>query len=474
MSDFRAAIARIEAAADSPALVLQLQAPGGYNRAAMLLRKPLCAPLPALLAFLLGAAVPRADAQTQPIPELPRPEPTEPSGQTVPGASTTSTPGRPASWDYSFAAGLGWESNVGLSVGQGPSDYGGVLRGSLSRIVTKPRGTARFTAGGLGYLYKEQTQYNRADGDFAFDGLRRLSEKTTGILGFGFYYGHSDNSQILAEQGVLPPLTRTVAYTGSAGLIVQVSGQTSLSATLRAYRLDFPDAETLQSSSSLRASLGLDRRLNQQNTVGIGYSAERVDQPGLPTESPVGAYWTHYGSGQWTHVFSPRMATRLEAGASYTPDGQAVGLGRTWSFFGGASVNRQVKRSTLTAYYRREVIPVFGVGGLRLADRLGLDSVIPFARIWAVSVGGNYVRDAAGSSGGAPQDSLDTYGSIGARVSSQLRLSAEGRYFRRSLSGGYVASDNYRVGLVLSLVPPAAGPVGSPRGRRAPEASRGR
>ena len=144
----------------------------------------------------------------------------------------------------------------------------------------------------------------------------------------------------------------------------------------------------------------------------------------------------------------------LEAGGSYTPDGETAGLGRSWSFYGGASVSRSVRRNRLSAFYRREVLPLFGLGRLGVADRFGLSASIPWGRRWAAGLSASYAREAASSVEGDRAGAFDTSATVGVQVARRFRLSAEGRYLKRSVYGPYPAADALRAGIFLTLTPP--------------------
>lgn len=395
-----------------------------------------------------------ARAQTQPIPELPEPTPEPPRDEGGEVAVAIPTTSRPSPWEYSLGAGIGWESNVGLGTGESPSDFGGILRGGLTYAARKRAGELRLAGDAVGYAYVDQTRFNRVDGNLSFDGSRRFTERTSGTLGLGVSYAHSDTSQILIDQGVILPLTRTAGYSASAAASHQMSQRTGLRGTVRAYRFDFPDSVDVQGGASLRTSLALSRRLDERNALSFEGAAERAWQLADSTAPSSPVYWTYYGSSQWNRQVSPRTALMFEGGASYTPEGETAGLGRTWSFYGGVSANQRFKRSTLTAYYRREVVPLFGVGGLRAADRLGFDLSAPLGRRWGGSLGGSFTRDAFGSSSAERQHTADTNMRLGFRVARRLSLSAEARYLYRSSPSPTPSTNDFRVGIFLSLVRP--------------------
>jgi hypothetical protein len=397
-------------------------------------------------------------AQTQPIPKISSPG--TPSSAQDPAVASAGS-GLSQSWDYSLGVGLGYASNVSLT-GQGPSDYGGVFRATLARRLRSAKGEGRLSARGLGYVYAEQKDCNTLNGGIDFDGSTRLSTRTTGALTLGLSSDETQNTLILLEQGTLLPPTRTVTYSGRTSVVFQSTVRTAWRGAVDASRVDFPESETLRASSSLRLISGLDRRLNERDTFAIEYSADRASRSGATSSTASLAYWTHYGSSQWTRRLSPDTAFLVEAGASYSPQGIDAGLASQWNFFGGVSLNRRVKRSSLSAYYRREVIPVFGVGGLRLADRVGLNANMPFGQRWSTSFGGTYAGTTQQDANAGRQTTIDSYAAIMARMSRRLWLSATGRYLSRSAVDLVPAVDDYRLSLSLVLAPPGSTPPAVP------------
>jgi hypothetical protein len=405
------------------------------------------------LAILLLCATGPARAQTNPVPPLP-PEESAPDAPAVTGTrpEARSQPGT-SGWVYSLGAGLGWESNAGLDQlsGGAPSDYVGLLSGQFGRQGRTANGSYGVAARVTGFGYAEQKQYDRADFGASLSGARRLSPSTTGSLGGSVAYGHTDNSTILSEQGLLLPLTRSIGYEAEMSVAHQSSPATTLTGSLRGYLIDFPESE-LQSGKSLRFSLDLARRVGARTTIGAAYEIERADVLGSTSvaESP-GAYWSHYLSTHVGRVISPRTSLRFEAGASYTPNGEQSGLSSEYNFFGGVGLARQIKRSSLTAYFRREVLPAFGVGGLRVTDRLALDLSTPLGRSWETSLGASYSR---GDSGAAEDESVqyaDGEARLGRSLGARVWLVLAGSYRYQSAVATVPSLDNYRVGLFASF-----------------------
>jgi hypothetical protein len=416
----------------------------------------------------VSLAIPGAvPAQTRPLPQIPTPPAAPVSSEAAESgeapAAAPQGPGSAPGWVYSLGLGAGWESNVGLTPGAAQSDFGGVFNGGLTRSIKNSRGDVGFSARALGYVYNEQTQHNSLNGDVRLHGQQRLARTTTGSLDLSLSSDQSYNSSILIDQGVLLPATRVLTYSGSAELVVRASERTTLRGGVMADRSAFPDSVGLQASTRLRMSADLNRRMGQRDSLALVYSAELADaaQPTLDS-TPAPSLWSQYFSTQWSHKLSSRSAFLLEAGASYTPQGIEAGLQRQWSFFGGASLDTRVRRATFTAYYRREVIPVFGVGGLRLADRVGLNAFAPFGQRWVVTFGGAY-------SGGGQQDldaerqsTTDAFANAAFRMSRRLWLSANGRYLRQSAIGAFPALEDGRAALLLVLATPGSVPSLTP------------
>jgi hypothetical protein len=395
-----------------------------------------------------------ASAQTQPIPVLPPPSepppsagPAPPGGAPAPTPQTVVRPTRPPPWDYSLGVGAWWESNAGFDPGPVPNDVSGAGRAFLARRFEGPQSQVVLALGGSGYAYRDLSQYNRVDGDASLDGRWQLSSRASATLQGLFEYGHTDSASILTEQGVLLPLQRTQSYSATAGLATRASPNTSLRLRGRFYRVAFgaPQAEqavTPVDSDSLRADAAIERRLSEWDRFSVEYAFEAA-RGDVRADS-------HYGSLGWTHTFSPRTAVFVDGGASYTVDAANAGLPQSWNFYGGVSLNRQVRRSTVKAYYRREVIPVFGFAGLRLTDRLGLDASTTMGEDWSLVLTAQYVVGPKEEADSSRPTAGDAGLSLAWHVSRHVSLSAEGRYRRRSASA-VPGADDFTAGLILSL-----------------------
>lgn len=416
-------------------------------------------------------------AQTLPLPTIPR-EPSPDAGATTPGVGPATSPSavagptRPRPWEYGLGSGVAYDSNIEFRVPDGPSSVAALPRGSFARVFWSPQGQLR--VGGSGYWigYRDQKELNRYDARGSIDGTYRSSLNTTWRANASYDYGYSDSSQVLTDQGVLLPVMKTRTAAGGLGVTWNLGPRTSLRLDGRIYRTEFDqqgtDAVGLVDGQSLRGTAGLERRLGPRDTMAIEYSLESSlgrQQPGAVENDGGQYYLTHFGSLQWSHLLSPRSGFLLEAGASYTPDATQAGLERRESFYGGASYNRQVKRSSVTLFARREVTPAFGLGVSRIENRFGLNATIPMGRSWTLQVAGTHVEPET------PEDAAFTYGTpdeasvvLACRLGRYFEISSEGRYRRRGATSASPAIEGYQAGLFLSLVSPG-GSSGSRLGR---------
>ena len=404
-------------------------------------------------AMVLLLLATRLAAQTQPVPALP-PEPAPESeatlGQTQPPPPAgAAAPARaPRSWEYELGAGGGWNSNVDFVDPNGPSGSWVMPRGGLAHLFWTPHGQLRATAAGRWTGYPNQTELSRYYADFGLEGRYRSSPHTDWRANADYWLGYSDSSRLLLAQGVLLPLVRSRSLTGSLG-VTHALGRTSLRVDGRFYRTAF-DSPGLIDGKSARGTIGLERPLSSRSAVAIEYSLEDVlsDQAGR-------SHLTHFASMQWTRILSPRSALLLEGGASYTPNPARAGLEQPQSFYGGAAFSRQVKRSSLTLFIRREVTPAFGYGVSRVALRGGLDATLPIGRLWKLRALAIVVRPEGQGPVGSIHDATDAFAALVRPLGRHVDLSGEVRYRRRGAASGIPMIEAFEAGLFVTLATPS-------------------
>ena len=412
-------------------------------------------PFGAAIGVLVLAA--RLTAQTLPVPVLP-PEPApEPEATPSPGGPQQGTPARvepvdapeaarPRAWEYAVGAGVNWDGNVEFLVPGGRGGIAVVPSGALARVFSGRYAQVRATAAGRWSGYPGQEQVRQYNADFGLDGSYRRSPSTTWRANASYGIGYSDSSRILLEQGVLLPVVKARSLTGALGLVKRMGAQTSLRFDGRLYRTEF-DSPGLINGESVRSTIGMERHFDGRSTAAMEYSLEyvRSGQTGR-------LYLTHYGSLQWARVLSRRSALLVEGGGSYTPDAVRAGLFQKESFFGGASLSRQVKRSSLTLFVRHEVAPAFGIGVSRLELRAGLGARIPMGRAWELRMAAGHVQpETPRALGRLYASSDDASATLGRRLGRRLEVSGEARYRRRGATKLLPMVDAFRAGLYLTL-----------------------
>ena len=397
-------------------------------------------------------------AQTLPVPEVPSEE-TEPTDPTQPADVPAQKRPRPPAWDYEAGVGGTWDSNIGFVQAEGDDGVAVIPRASLSRVFWNPRGEMTLRASGRWVGYPDQSDRSRAYGSFGLDGGYRSSPRTSWRFGASYDLGYTDSSQVLQNQGVQLAVSETSTLAADLGLVRRLGARTSLRVGGRFFRTEFESPE-LFDGSSLRGTLSLEQGLGERSTGALVYSLENV----MGGEAG-DAYFTHYGSLQWTRVVTRRTALLLEAGVGFTPDAARAGLDRETSFFGGASLTREVGRSSLSLFVRHEVTPAFGTGVSRPQLRAGVGLDVPLGQKWEFRLGGTYVAAQEPDSPGGYPHSSDASGALVFRVARALAVSAESAYRRRGSSFGTPAIDGVSAGLYLTVRRPGPRVPRSP-GRR--------
>ncbi len=391
---------------------------------------------------LLGPQIPSIPPPTVPTPTPPRPGAAEPGAPERPPVVSKAVP--PRAWTFSMGLGVGWDENIDASVANGPSSWAGVLSARLSYLHYRPNGQIRVSAGGSATGYRDFHEYNRPNGGGSVDGRWRLARDVDASLSAGYAYGHTDNSDWLMDQGLLYPLSPMQTYTGSARLSWRVAGRTSMYADARGVRTDFESAG-LSTSNSARVSVGLDQAIGKRDSLGLESAWERAWEPEQLE--------TLFASAQWRHTLTPRTGIFLEGGVSWTTGSPPDKLARGNNFFGGASLSRQIGgKSIINAGYRREVVPVFGIGGARLVDRFNLAFSATLGRSWLAGFGATYALESDPASGGS-FSTVYSDASLGRRLGRYWSLSVAGRYRRGETAAAL--REAYRVGAYLSWEPTA-------------------
>jgi hypothetical protein len=323
-------------------------------------------------------------------------------------------------------------------------------RGDLARLFRSKQGQLRVRSAVSGLVYANQTDRNRVDAEVGVDGTRILSPNATLRADASGSLGHTDSSRLLYDQGVLLPLSRTRSAQASAALDQKLGVRSSFGIDVRGYLTDFADP-LLVDSRSLRISVGLNRQMSEHNRLGLQYSLEQ-------TRSDA-SYRTNYASLQWSHALSRQSALLVEGGASRTGDAAISVLPASWNFYGGSTYSRAVGRNRILMFVRREVLPTFGVGGLRLSDRFGLTAMIRMGRTWGLDLSATHTDQSASAEVESEHPSSDE-GTLTLRKDVGLRTSiaATGSYRHRGPDATRPSVNSVQAGVSIFFSgPPSTG-----------------
>ncbi len=400
-----------------------------------------------VLAWLGSALATPVLAQTAPLPVIPTPPPAPPP---QPGATLQTVPTAPtfSRWEYLLGIGGGYNSNV-FFLADGPSDTVITPRAELAHVSRGPTGELRLAATSRAVAYVQQQDTVAVDASLSVAGRKETSAQTTlsGQLSGGV--GHTDDSALLNEQGVLLPFSRTRFGRADGSVAWRTSTRTTLELRGRAYYDDFVEP-TLADSGSVRGSLNRGRRVSERTRLSGEYAVEYSHS----NES----FTSQFGSFKLEHQISARSGFLVEAGSSYTDYASAQSTRPTpWNFYGGLGLARVLGPSSTALFVRREVIPAFGLGGVQLSDRVGLRTSSRLGRSWRLDGDVNYVRrNASTQASGDRSDSVDVRFALLRRIRRRFDSGAD-LVYRRYAPQGSPAIEQWQAQFTVSVVNPEAG-----------------
>lgn len=374
-----------------------------------------------LAAGVLSLALP-ASAQyraPEPVPEPapPAPPPVDPSGPPPEAALLDAAPAAPlgTGWDTQLVLDGVWEENVGFQSPPGPGDFYGGLRASVGRWRRSTRGEVRITADGAGYLYRELSELNRADGAATINATTRFSSRVEGALSGTFSYGHTDTEDLIINEGLVLPPVRTQTGGAGGGISWWVAERTTLALDGSWQRVWF-DSDELLETQSARASLALSHRLGSRDMVSVEAAFLRTEDDLSVRRDPtlVLGYQRNLTRG---------LTLGINAGSSRnevleTDDPEPVVP--QWNFTGGASLQGWVRRTSLTLRYEHGLRPAPGLGVTELTDLVNFAATVPVGRSLQLLLSG---AAALRGEPGAPRSrDSDVFAGLAARLARPLRL----------------------------------------------------
>ena len=388
-------------------------------------------------------------AQSLPLPALPKAVPSPPSPDQPDWQATRR-------WEYALGLAPGYDTNVEF-VNGGAGDSVLTPSGELVRIFPGTNGLLRVRGAARGFVYSQETVWNRVDGELGLTSTRNLSPRTTWRTDLLGALGHTDSNSVLDAQGVLLPLSQTRSFEGLTDVVFQTGTRNTVRIGARAYYTDFDDPELVDSLSS-RGLVSFSRSLSERSTLYARYDFE-YSQLGT-------SFASHFGSLQWDRVLTRSSSVLLEGGVSYSTSRVAPEITATWSPYGGVTFAQGVGQTRTVIYVRRETVPAFGLGGIRQVYRFGLRTSIPIGRAW-IDLEGTHVRRTFSRLDELPlpdpsndRESL-TEATCGMRrrVGRRYVLGLQARYRRRGPQGPDPSVDGILASLSLTFANPGAGGI---------------
>ena len=316
-----------------------------------------------LAAALLALIVTEARAQAP--QEAPQPVPVSPVGLTQIVVPEVVVPASPASlWTLSLSAQEQWDSNFRLTTPE-VETFSERLGVTLTHAKRSPRGTLALSANGWGAIYHAASGLNGINGTAATSGTYELSPRTTFRGGASGSSVYAPESQALAAEGLILPLSRSQSITGTMGLLQRLGTHTVLSTDVRYDRFAFSRADDEESPASpqggsvLVLATALAPRLNQNDSLVLGYDFQRSETGGRHAG-------THGLSLGWSRIIGRRLAASASAGVSRYQ--LVTDSTKGWAFRSAAGLTAGFRRSALDAQYVRSIDQAFGFGRDRLSD----------------------------------------------------------------------------------------------------------
>jgi hypothetical protein len=338
----------------------------------------------ALAAGLLVLVATEARAQA---PEEGPPVPVPPVGLTQIVVPEVVVPGSPASlWTFSLRAQEQWDSNFRLTT-PAVETFSERLGLTLTHAKRSPRGTLALSADGWGALYHAASGLNGINGTAATSGTYELGPRTTFRAGATGSSVYAPESQALAAEGLILPLSRSQSISGTMGVLQRLGTRTVLSTDVRYDRFafsraddeEFPDPASPQGGSLLVFATALAPRLNQNDSLVLGYDFQRSETGGRHAG-------THGLSLGWSRIIGRRLAASASAGVSRFQ--LVTDSTKGWAFRSAAGLSAVFRRSALDAQYTRSIDQAFGFGRDRLSDIVSAGYTVRASRRVRLRAGG--------------------------------------------------------------------------------------
>ena len=381
------------------------------------------------------------------------------AGQTAPPPpGATGGAGVPAvpSWTLSVGVEQSWNSNPRFRSPDDPGDSLDRFAATLSRHWVRPQTEVTFSAEGSGLVYRQLDSLDAFDYSGGLELTHRLSRQATASLRESVSSRYSIEQQALTADGLLLPLSRSLANRASVTLDYRFSQRTTGLVSVGHDLVRF-DSTSLVDGSTLTANGSLRRRLSRTGALGLAYTYARSNAQTLAHIHTLAAT---LGASLGRHVV---VDGALGLSQIRSPGVEPSGATPT----GGAGLLARWRRHLAGARYTRSANQAFGLGRQRVSSVVSASlASTPVGRL---ALDANYSRGLSTD----PQDSAFRLTSDAVAVDLRhplwRRIEVAGGYsYRRSDSEGArpVTARIYRIALAYRQE--WGGASGPPPGKVAP------
>jgi hypothetical protein len=247
----------------------------------------------------------------------------------------------------------------------------------------------------------------------------RPTERTTLVGSATAGRRYARNIQVLADTGILLPLTPVDAGSYAGRIQIRTSQRTTFETGVRYDTMDFAD-QALVDGDQLIADVEVERRMGTNHTLSAAYRYRR-------SLWQTGSTDTHGGLAGWRGDFNPWLSGSFFAGVAYLTDA----VNRSVEPLADVQLVASSSRSQVGVRYGRTTDQAFGLGRDRVADIVSLDASRTVTRTVTASAGGTW------SWSSDPLDETFNFSTV--RYEADLRW-----VFARgfALEGGYLYSRN--------------------------------
>lgn len=256
-----------------------------------------------------------------------------------------------------------WDSNAALQEGPGEPGLVHSLGLSFSHARTGPRGRLSLAGAGSALIYDANKDLNAFNYTVSGEGSLLLSPRVSVTLGQELVSSYRYSGPLVGDSTELLPLVLTRLSATRAGLSIQLSARTTLSAQGGYTYVSF-DSPSLTSGSVLLGGASLTRRISTRDSLTLSYEAQQSRTQGNTTA-------LHTIDGGWSRVLKGSLTAQVSAGANYYLYLASTGVVGDWSYYAAASLEKRLRRSSLAARYSHTISPAFGLGEDRVADSVG-------------------------------------------------------------------------------------------------------